>query len=363
MKNKLVFFVIAVLLLIALVVGIPAYITTSNNYVAKVDKEKITKSEFQMYMLMFREQMEYGQSFTDENARKSFWESQVSGGQSMESITKDNILQYLREQKISLIKAKEEGITLTAEEKDYVKYQIDSIVENVFSGKRIEADKYYKEAYGVTLAQYKKYIENDLLSQKYKSYLSDNLKPSDAEISKVFEENKSQYDKITVRHILFLTQDAAGQPLSDELKQEAKNKAEETLAKINAGEDMKELAIAKSEDPSVTENEGQFVFDKFGMYDKEGNYTEFTIYSSLDEDFLNWSLNAAKGETGIVESQYGYHVMKVEDREPAVYENIKTKISSQILEEKLDEEIENWKKDDRYNIKIKEEVYNQMKIV
>lgn len=108
-----------------------------------------------------------------------------------------------------------------------------------------------------------------------------------------------------VRHILAAfeggTQDETTgvTTYSDEEKAAAKKEAEELLAQWKAGDATEDsfaaLANEKSDDGNGTTG---------------GLYENIAPDSTFVEPFKNWALEAHKpGDTGIVETQYGYHVM------------------------------------------------------
>ena len=112
-----------------------------------------------------------------------------------------------------------------------------------------------------------------------------------------------------VRHILVAfeggtTDDEGNTVYSDEEKAAALAEAEEILAQYEAGEQTEEaftaLALENSDD-----------VDSNGNVNNEGLYENIIPSSSYVENFLNWSIDDARtpGETGIVETEYGYHVM------------------------------------------------------
>ncbi len=364
MKKKGLIVFILFIVIAAVAAGVSYYLYSEKNTVATVNGEKISKAEFTMYMLMFREQLESGQTFSTDAARQSYWQTQISGGETLEAITKNNILDYLREQKTAIAKAKDEGISLTDEEGEYAKSQVQSIIDEYFSGKRLDADKAYMEYYGVTLAQYEKFMQYDILSQKYKSMLSDNLVPPTKEVTDRYAADESLYDTVTVRHILYLTTDTStGVALTEDKVAAAKVNAEKALEKVKSGDDMVAIAKAESEDTGVTQNNGKYVFNKFGMYADDGTFTAFTYSSSLDADFMAWAFSAKVGDTGIVETQFGYHVMKLEERKTTELSAVQQYISSEIIEMKLIEEMESWKEDRKYDIKVNDVVFKAIRIV
>lgn len=117
--------------------------------------------------------------------------------------------------------------------------------------------------------------------------------------------NDNTFPLSNVRHILAAfeggTQDetAGTTTYSDEEKAAAKAEAEEILAEWKAGDatedSFAELANTKSDDGNGTTG---------------GLYENISPDSSYVTNFKNWALEDHKpGDTGIIETEYGYHVM------------------------------------------------------
>ena len=120
-----------------------------------------------------------------------------------------------------------------------------------------------------------------------------------------------------VRHILasFSSAGTSATPTQEQID-EAKNKAEEILEEWNAGDKTEDsfIALAKAKT------------DDTGSKDTGGLISNVRSDSGLVEAFLNWSIDEARkpGETEIIETEYGYHVMYyVGKAEPVWYQQCK----------------------------------------
>ncbi|NLK41936.1 MAG: hypothetical protein GX298_07765 [Planctomycetes bacterium] len=116
---------------------------------------------------------------------------------------------------------------------------------------------------------------------------------TEEEIKTFYEENPQYFEspeQVRVAHVLILTQGK-----SDEEKAEAKKKIEEVLKKAKAGEDFAALAKEYSEDPGSKDNGGEYTFPR-GQMVPEFEEVAFTLKEGQISD--------------IVETQYGYHVIK-----------------------------------------------------
>ncbi len=109
-----------------------------------------------------------------------------------------------------------------------------------------------------------------------------------------------------VRHILIsfeggTTDDKGNKTYSDEEKATAKTKAEALLQQWKDGEATEESFIAL-----VKDNTGDTASKETG-----GLYEDIYNKANYETAFLNWSINTDRkaGDTGIVETSYGYHIM------------------------------------------------------
>jgi peptidyl-prolyl cis-trans isomerase C len=125
-------------------------------------------------------------------------------------------------------------------------------------------------------------------------------------------------EMIRVRHILIKVEPSA----PEDEKKKAKTKAEEVLTKLKGGEDFSKLASEASDDP--------------GTKDKGGDL-DFFPKGSMIPAFEKVAFSMKPGETsGLVETEYGYHIIKMEEKKDAFlepYENIKDKVKEQGLQE------------------------------
>lgn len=113
----------------------------------------------------------------------------------------------------------------------------------------------------------------------------------DEELQKAYQEDKTA----TVRHILLLTNGK-----SEEEKKEIHTKMEDILAKAKRGTDFAELAKKYSEDPGSSQNGG--LYEDFGR-------------GYMVKPFEDAAFSVPIGEiSDIVETQYGYHILKVIER-------------------------------------------------
>lgn len=137
----------------------------------------------------------------------------------------------------------------------------------------------------------KSFGEQILINAFLESKLSKEIAVAPEDVAKAYAEDRTA----SVRHILLLTQGK-----TDTEKTEARKKIEEILAKAKAGEDFAALAKQYSEDPGSKENGG--LYENFGR-------------GAMVKPFEDAAFSVPVGElSGIVETTYGYHLLKIVDR-------------------------------------------------
>lgn len=128
--------------------------------------------------------------------------------------------------------------------------------------------------------------------------LKDEVTPTEEEIKAYYDANVSEFDKgreVKARHILFRTPQNA----TEEQIAEVKAKAEGVLKQIQEGADFAELAKTYSEDPGSKENGGDLGFFNKGRMVPEFEDAAFAL--------------AVGQVSGLVKTQFGFHILKVDE--------------------------------------------------
>ena len=147
---------------------------------------------------------------------------------------------------------------------------------------------------GFTEDEYRENIESSLLKQKLNEHFSDEVKLSNAELLESAQTYASYYDGAKrSSHILFGVSDTS----DEKAMKEARNKAKALLERINNGEvDFAQAAKENSTDTASAEKGGDVGWDVLNSF-----VTEYT--DALDKLKKNQV-------SGLVESQYGIHIIK-----------------------------------------------------
>lgn len=216
--------------------------------------------------------------------------------------------EQIAERKLLLAEAKKSKIAVSQEE-------VNKVLQQQFN--QLGGEQAFLEALkseGISYDYVKANIEESLIMEKFLEKAaagSDTI--SEDEIKAVYDQDKTA----TVRHILLLT---SGK--TDEQKAALHKQMEDILARAKAGEDFSELARKYSEDP--------------GSKDKGGLYEDFSR-GEMVKPFEEAAFSVPIGKiSDIVETAYGYHIIKVENRKKDArpFEEAKAEIEAKLKDEK-----------------------------
>ncbi|MDB8794365.1 peptidylprolyl isomerase [Romboutsia sp. 1001216sp1] len=307
---------VAVAMMVGLSVTACSNSPKGDGTVATVNGQKITVSEYETTLALYKQSVEamYG---------KNVWDTEVEKGVKYRDKFKENILDQMINVEVVYEQAKKDNLLPTKEEVDKKYNELK---------KNIDSDKEYKkdmEKIGANDEFLRTQQEQDLAVQNYKEHFDKTIKISDEEMKKYYEDHKKDYykDEVKASHILVSTQDKNGKPLSDEKKKEAKKKAEDLLKRAKLGEEFSELAKENSDDPGSAAQGGDLGYFSKGM---------------MVPEFEKAAFNLKQGEiSDIVESSFGYHIIKVTDKvnEQTPYNDVKDSIKTILLNEKFTEQV------------------------
>lgn len=209
---------------------------------------------------------------------------------------------------------------------------------------------------GCTQEAYMEYIETRTVAMAYYNSIYGDMTPTDEQVDAYFTAHEADFKEsgITkesglvsdVRHILVAieggTTDENGTTTYTDAEWAAcYEKAEKILEEWKSGEATEESFAALVAE--YTDDEGSA--------STGGLYEGITATSSYVEEFRAWAVDMSRqpGDTGIVKTQFGYHIMYFVDGEP----EWKTTATSQYMAEELDNMIkaaeEKWPTKINYN--------------
>lgn len=162
---------------------------------------------------------------------------------------------------------------------------------------------------------------------------------NDDDAKKFYDQNIDRFKKeetVRASHILI----GADQKASPEERKKAKEKAEALLKRVKAGEDFAAIAKAESSCPSASQG---------------GDLGAFGRGQTVPA-FENAAFALKPGEmSGVVETEFGYHIIKVvEKQEPSTekYDTVKAKILNYLKQQKVQQELSSYIDELKKNAKI-----------
>jgi peptidyl-prolyl cis-trans isomerase C len=202
----------------------------------------------------------------------------------------DRVILY----KLLASEAKVRGVTVSPQE---VTERVDAIKQQVGGDAELQKELTKRK---LTVAQFTEDQRREILNAKtIEAEVAPKLAVSPQELETFYQQNPDSFkepEQVRASHILI----SVAQDATAEAKQAAKTEAEAVLAKAKAGDDFAALAKQHSKDPGSAAVGGDLNF-----FPKEQMVPEFSNAA--------WALKP--GEiSGLVQSQFGYHIIKLTDR-------------------------------------------------
>ena len=146
---------------------------------------------------------------------------------------------------------------------------------------------------------------------------------SDASVEEFYNNNPQMFENVHASHILITSKPGD----SDEMKAEAKRKIEEIAEQIKAGSDFAELAKTESACPSSARGGDLGTFGKGQMV------------PSFEE--AAFALEAGQ-VSDIVETQFGYHIIKVEEHNNPTLDEVREDLKQDMENKERNKIIEDY---------------------
>ncbi len=226
----------------------------------------------------------------------------------LESRLKENLIRKLVEEELIAQKAKAEGVSLD-------KAEIDAkLTEHKGRFGSDKAFQSFLERTQQSEADVRSDLEKNLLRDKLFAKLLSGQEPTEDDAKKYYDENKDKYkqrEQINAQHILF----KIDKTTSDADKKKKLSEAKKVLAEAKKpGADFAALAKKYSEGPTAQRGGDLGTFSRGRMV----------------KQFEDAAFAAKPGEiVGPVETQFGYHIIKVNSKNPEVqrpYDEVKDSI-------------------------------------
>lgn len=302
------------------------YWMSRNDYVLKVNGQKVSMTEFTTYFKLQKNSMESEASLRGEQI---IWDKSMEDNVPVIEIARDGAKQSIIDTIVKTQQAKSRKLSLTTEEKESIRQLAEQLWEPL-------------DKLGVAVEEYAKMYEDAILIDKLAIALykeQDHTSHSHGNIDVVnLEAGKQPNITFNSRHILLNTEGLTEQSEIDAVKQ----KAEGILKRIKNGEDFATLAKQYSEDP--------------GSKDNGGYYENIGIGSFVSEyEDAVFSIGTGEVYPTLVETSYGYHIIKSEGiNNPNNY--LRMNDAYEVLAEELNAEAEQWISNAK--VEVNEQRYN-----
>src|SRR5437762_9278273 len=167
-------------------------------------------------------------------------------------------------------------------------------------------------------------LRENLVAQEELKQIDSTIAISDADLKKAYDENKKDYEQVKARHILiaFKGSPAAQKGKKELTDAEAKAKAELLRNEIVAGKaKFEDVAKKESDDTESGKNGGDV-----GAFAR----------GQMVPEFEQAAFSAKPGDiTPVVKTQFGYHIIKVEEHSSTPFEQVKANLEKTLKQKKL----------------------------
>lgn len=307
MPNDMKIFVIVCAVIAVILIAAVVYLIQPKD-VAIVQNNRVTVDEFKYFFAQNYQLMAQYSSLVDDPQTLVDYSKQMALSQAIE-------VEYL------LQEAKKEGFKVDQKELDDNWASFENDINTTAEYYQLKPDDFCKQFYLVPLNKLKAIYLDTLLAQKYRETKIAEVNVDEETLAAYYEENKTFFDHHTVRHILISCEKDAEESIV-----QAKSKlAEDILERVNKGEDFATLVNEYSED------EGSKATG--GMYD---------VYETTNfvPEFMDWTFAHNPGDTGVIRSDYGFHVMKLDAVHNTLDANrdaVKKEVQAEEFQKKVDE--------------------------
>jgi peptidyl-prolyl cis-trans isomerase SurA len=278
--------------------------------VAKVNNEIITMTDLDRALLQFRTELE--QDFADPQELQRQYEER-----------KRYVLRVMIQNKVLIQKAEELGITSD------VDLDVSAYLEELRRESGIPSlevlDQYFRQR-GSSLQEYRQRVREQMITRSLlQQYVYSKITLLTPEVEAYYQQHQDRFripGQVHLAEILFLTE--------DKIRSEVRRRAEEALARIESGEEFEDVARQLSEGPTASRG-GDI-----------GTFTQGSMNEALEAVVFDIPVGT---HSGIVETDYGFQIVKVLDRTTAgvrPLQEVRPLIAEALYQEKAEPEIESY---------------------
>lgn len=327
----------------------------ANTVIATAGGLELTNAELQIfywdcvenYLSYYGDYLEYVGLNANMPLNEQVYDAQT--GKTWQQYFLENTLQtWHRYASLSLM-AEEEGYEFSETTKnalDAIPEQVETAAQsNMFESGEDMIQSFWSAV--CNLEGYKGYMNTNLKGMDYYSYRYTQIQPTAEEIQSHFTENEAKFTEmgvtadsgklVDVRHILIkpeaTTAEDGTTTYSDEAWETCRESAQALLDEYLAGdmteESFAQMAAEHTEDP--------------GSANTGGLYSDVYV-GQMVEPFEDWCFDESRqvGDTGLVQTNYGYHIMYFVGSDEIWYVNAQTDLINQRTEQILVDAQERW---------------------
>ena len=238
--------------------------------------------------------------------------------------------EYMTTTEVLYLEGKAEGIKV---EKEDVESEYSSLISSLEQTYKITEDDLINKC-NIPKEDIEKELEKELIAVQYIGQASE---VTEEEAQKYYNKNKDEFLKVRASHILIQNTDDEGNAVSNEQKKKNKEKAEEILKQAKEGVDFAQLAKEYSQDTSS----------------KNGGDLDFFSKGQMVEPFEKAAFSLKSGEIypEVVETDYGYHIIKKTDEKYDDFDTIKEELVYTLGYEKQSNILNDLM--EKYNVEVK----------
>ena len=302
--------------------------------IVSVDGSNVDEAYFKYYFTTLKNTIQTQQG-------EDSWQDATLDGKPALEYVRERAMQSVIDEKIIMLKVKEDNIQLDENDLNSIKNLKQQWI-NQYGNKKNFVQGIY-ETYGISEKNFDYMME----AAHYKNKVMDKyVIVEEQEVSDFYTENIAK-----VKHILIATVNLEnGAPLSTEELSGVNEKVERIKEELSSGADFDELIEKYTQD----RNAFYYVGRGFSLDDNGAQS------SSMVPEFEEASFALKTGEISqVVESAYGYHIIKRYNNDNSMLEKAKETLSYIIKVEKFSEVIDEWRK--QMNIVVNNEIYNSYK--
>ena len=342
MKKKILALLLAVTCVAGMFAGCGKTEVKEEKVVVSVNGEDITEGEFLYYLLIAKNTII---SAGDGEDNEEYWKTTEIEGKNAGDVARETALKNAIELTVTAQKAVEMG----ADNSDHVRRaQRQNFIKQSFGGSEKDYLSRIAEL-GMTDEDVTKVVMKDYLASQL-SGMVDIDEPSDEEIREYYDKNYYRAKHILISFSNYETDGSDGH-------EEALKKAEEVKAMIDGGANFESLIPEYNEDTAINDSETGYIFTKDVMVKPFEEATKALKVGEISD---------------IVETDYGYHIIKRLDAGAAYNEFLTSKsmldqngemtgkdeIINFTKQEKLTVMIDEWK--DKADIKTNDSVLKEI---